>query len=69
MKARVHGYPQHYHREAHLNIGAVRRLHHHTPSLCVPEMLQIWSRTTFEPLERKAGVTWVQREAVSSQWM
>ena len=23
MKARVRGYPRHYHREAHLNIGAV----------------------------------------------
>ena len=23
MKARVYGYPRHYHREAHLNIGAV----------------------------------------------
>ena len=39
MKARVHGYPRHYHREAHLNIGAGRECHaiHH---LCLPEMLQ-----------------------------
>jgi hypothetical protein len=39
MKARVHGYPRHYHREAHLNIGAGREFHpiHH---LCLPEMLQ-----------------------------
>ena len=39
MKACVHGYPRHYRREAHLNIGAVRSntlLHH----LCLPEMLQ-----------------------------
>jgi hypothetical protein len=39
MKARVHGYPRHYHRKAHLNIGAVRRfltMRH----LCLPEMVQ-----------------------------
>jgi hypothetical protein len=74
MKACVHGYPRHYRREAHLNIGAVRSntlLHH----LCLPEMLQPSvhqpnpiSPTNCGPSEEKTGEDPNARASIKVQW-
>ena len=48
MKAHVHGYPRHYHREVHLHIGAVRS-NTHTPSVslrCFRPWVHLQNRST-----------------------